>query len=346
MTQTSHAPGTPAADGFAMPAEWEPHAGCLMSWPTRHELWAGRIEEARRDYAAVAAAVARFEPVLMVCNPGDEAGVKDRCGSDVEVLPIPIDDSWARDNGPVFVRDGDGRIAAVSFRFNAWGERWHPHDSDAALGPRVAEHLGMRCYRTSLVLEGGAFLVDGEGTLLTTEQCLLNPNRNPDLTREQIEQQLRDHLGVQTVVWLGRGHHHDTGPEGTDGHLDGILHYVAPGRVLLDVPSDPAHPGHAIAQDNLARLAAATDARGRRFDVLPLDPGAEEGLAYANLYLANGGVVVPVAGGADDARALDEIGAAFPDREVVAVPGEVIAFGGGGPHCITQQIPAGPAAPA
>lgn len=343
MTQTA---STPAADGFAMPAEWEPHAGCLMSWPSRAELWGARLDEAKRDYAAVAEAVSRFEPVLMVCNPGDEADVKQHCGSTVEVLPIPIDDSWARDNGPIFVRDGAGRIAAVSFRFNAWGDRWHPHDSDAALGSRIAEHLGMRCYQAPLVLEGGAFLVDGEGTLITTEQCLLAPNRNPDLSREQIEQQLRDHLGVETVVWLGRGFWHDTGPEGTDGHLDGVAHYVSPGRVLLDLPSDPAHPGHAIGQDNVARLAAATDSRGRRFEVLPLDPGAERGLAYANLYLANGGVVLPVAGGPDDDRAVEQVRAAFPDREVVPVPGEVIAFGGGGPHCITQQIPAGPVVPA
>ena len=303
MTQLSHAPGTPAADGFVMPAEWEPHAACLMAWPSRADLWGGRLDEAKRDYAAVAEAIGRFEPVLMVCNPGDEADVKQHCGSGVEVLPFPIDDSWTRDNGPVFVRNAEGEVAAVSFRFNAWGERWHPHDNDAALGARVAAHLGMRCYTSSMVLEGGAYLVDGEGTLLTTEQCLLNPNRNPDLSREQIEQQLRDHLGVSTVVWLGRGHHHDTGPEGTDGHLDGILQYVAPGRVLLDVPSEPAHPGHPIATDNLARLAAATDARGRRFEVLPLDPGAEQGLAFANMYLPNGGVVAVFIGSTASWRA-------------------------------------------
>ena len=343
MTPT---PSTPAADGFAMPAEWEPHAACLMAWPSRPDLWGGRLDEAKRDYAAVAEAIGRFEPVLMVCSPGGEADVKRQCGSAVEVLPIPIDDSWIRDSGPVFVRYAAGRVAAVSFRFNAWGERWHPHDSDAALGARIAEYLQMRCYTSSMVLEGGAYLVDGEGTLLTTEQCLLHPNRNPGLTREQIEQELHDYLGVSNVVWLGRGYHDDVGPHGTDGHLDGIAHYVAPGRVLLDVPADPSHPGYAIGQDNLARLASATDARGRRFEVLPLDPGTEESLAYANLYLANGAVVVPVGAGPSDRNALEQVAAAFPDRELVAVPGEVIAFGGGGPHCITQQIPVGAAVPA
>ena len=337
---------TPAADGFRMPAEWEPHAACLMAWPSRQDLWGARLDQAKRGYASVAEAIGAFEPVLMVCNPGDEHEVKQHCGAAVEVLALPIDDSWTRDNGPVFVRNDEGGIAAVSFRFNAWGNRWHPHGDDAALGARIAAHLGMRCYTSPMVLEGGAYLVDGEGTLLTTEQCLLNPNRNPDLTRDQIEQQLRDYLGVSTVVWLGRGHHADVGPEGTDGHLDGIAHYVAPGRVLLDVPSDPRHPGYAIAQDNLARLSVGTDAGGRRFEVLPLDPGTEQDVAFVNLYLPNGGVVVPVAGRPDDGRALEHVRDAFPARKVVAVPGEAIAFGGGGPHCITQQIPAGPVVPA
>ena len=333
---------TPAADGFRMPAEWEPHAATLMAWPSREDLWGARLDEAKRDYASVAEAVGRFEPVLMVCNPGDEHDVKQHCGAAVEVLALPIDDSWTRDSGPVFVRNQAGEIAAVSFRFNAWGNRWQPHDDDAALGARVADHLGMRCYTAPMVLEGGAFLVDGEGTLLTTEQCLLNPNRNPDLSREQIEQTLRDYLGVSTVVWLANGYHADTGPEGTDGHLDGIAQYVAPGRLLLEAPADPTHPSHPGAQVNLDRLAAATDARGGAFEVIRLDPGTEQSLAYVNLYIANGGVVVPVAGSPNDRPALEQIVAAFPDHEVVAVPGEVIAFGGGGPHCITAQIPAGP----
>jgi agmatine deiminase len=336
---------TPAADGFRMPAEWEPHAGCLMAWPSRVELWGDRLEQAKQEYATVATSIAGFEPVLMVCNPGQETDVRQYCGSGLEVLPIPIDDSWTRDNGPIFVRDAAGAVAAVSFRFNAWGNRWHPHQDDAALGARVAEHLGMRCYQAPLVLEGGALLVDGEGTLVTTEQCLLNPNRNPGLDRRQLEQLLHDYLGVTTVVWLHDGHHSDTGPEGTDGHVDGIAQYLAPGRILLEVPVDP-HPGAAGARKNLDRLAAATDAAGRAFRVSPVDPGAELELAYANLYVANGAVIVPVAGGPDDGPALAQIRDAFPGREVVPVPGATIAYGGGGPHCITQQIPAGPVVPA
>jgi agmatine deiminase len=340
---------TPAQAGFAMPAEWHRHAACLMSWPTRDDLWQGRRDEAEHDYAAVAGAIAEFEPVVMVCRPGTAREVVDRCGSAVQPLEMPIDDSWARDNGPTFVRNAAGQVAVVRFGFNAWGERWHPYADDARLPLRIAEHFGMPVFEAPFVLEGGAFLVDGEGTVLTTEQCLLNPNRNPTLSREQIEQSLRDYLGVTTVVWLPFGHSLDVGPAGTDGHVDGVAQYVAPGRVLLEVSSDPASPDHERGVANLARLRQTRDAQGRRIEVTVLDPGADPAVSYANHYLANGAVVVPVGGTADDApdddAALDQLRRIYPDREVVAVPGTVLAFGGGGPHCITQQIPAGDPAP-
>ncbi len=332
---------TPAADGYTMPAEWEPHAGCLMAWPTRRELWGGRFEEAKHDYAVVARAIADFEPVLMVCVPGAAAEVRDTCGSGVEVLEIPINDSWARDSGPIFVRDGVGNVAAVQFRFNAWGERWHPYDDDARLPDRIAEHLGMRLFSAPFVLEGGAILVDGEGTLLTTEQCLLDPNRNPTMTRDEIEQGLKDYLGVATVIWLPFGHSLDVGPEGTDGHVDGVAQYLAPGRVLLEAPADRASSEFAPSQANLARLRATADARGRALDVTVLDPGPSSGVSYANHYLANGAVIVPIAGSASDEPVLAFLGDVYPDRTVVGVPGAALAYGGGGPHCITQQIPAG-----
>ncbi len=332
---------TPAAEGFRMPAEWEPHAGCLMEWPRREDLWGERLADAQRDYAIVARAIAGFEPVTMICHPGDAAIVRDACGSGVEPLEIPLDDSWARDNGPVFVRDDRGRLAIVDFGFNAWGERWHPYDSDAAVPRRVAEHLGMRVFEAPLVLEGGSFFVDGEGTLITTEQCLLNPNRNPDMSREQIEQGLRDHLGVTEIVWLAYGHSLDVGPAGTDGHVDGVAQYVAPGHVMLEVPTDPASSEYERAHENLARLEGARDAQGRSIIVSRLDPGPDATTSFANFYLANGGVIVPVGGNAADGPALEFIGSLYPGREVVGVPGETLLYGGGGPHCITQQIPVG-----
>jgi agmatine deiminase len=337
---------TPAAAGFSMPPEWTNHAACLMQWPTREELWGSRFDDAKRDYAAVASAISNFEPVLMICNPGDEAAVKDLCGTAIEVIEFRIDDSWARDNGPTFVRDTSGQVAAVKFGFNAWGNRWHPYADDAKMPERIAAHLGMRLFRAPFVLEGGSFFVDGEGTLITTEQCLLHPNRNPSMRRVEIERGLKDYLGVTTVVWLPVGHSLDVGPEGTDGHVDGIAQYLAPGHVLLEAPADPAASEYEGGRKNLARLREEHDAQGRWFEISLLDVGGPAGVAYANHYIANGAVIVPTDGGAADQPVLEFLATLYPGREVVGVPGETLAFGGGGPHCITQQIPEGEPAPA
>jgi len=333
--------GTPIATGFSMPAEWEPHAACLMAWPSREDLWGGRLAEAVADYATVASTVAAFEPVVMVCNPGLSQQVRDLCGSGVTPVEIPINDSWSRDSGPTFVRNAGGDMAVVGFGFNAWGNRWHPHDDDARLSQRIAESFGLPFFLAPLVLEGGSFFVDGEGTVITTEQCLLNPNRNPNLGREAIEQLLCDYLGASTVIWLPYGHSLDTGPSGTDGHVDGVLQYMSPGRVMLEAVSDPDSPECVRGQANLERLRAARDAAGRTFEIAILDPGPDAAVSYANHYLANGAVVVPLGGDQVDAMALQNLRGLYPGREVVGVPGRVIAFGGGGPHCITQQIPAG-----
>jgi agmatine deiminase len=188
-----------------------------------------------------------------------------------------------------------------------------------------------------MVLEGGSFFVDGEGTLITTEQCLLHPNRNPTMTRDDIERTLRDYLGVDTIVWLGRGHHLD---RDTDGHVDGIAQYVRPGVVILHVPADPRDPDHEDARENVRRLREARDARGRSFEVIQFEPGRSEA-AGLNLYLCNGGAIVPTDGTGADEHVLAQIRAAFPDREIVPVPGRTLLEGGGGPHCITQQLPVG-----
>jgi agmatine deiminase len=330
---------TPAADGYRMPAEWAPHAMTLMEWPCRRELWGDELGQAKADYAAVARAIAAFEPVLMVAKPGDAADVRDHCGSVIDVLELPINDSWMRDNGPVFVRNAGGGLAVVGFGFNAWGDRWHPHDDDARIPERIARHLGLPFYRAPFVLEGGAFMVDGEGTVIVTEQCLLNPNRNPSMTKDEIAQGLRDYLGASEVVWLPFGHSLDVGPEATDGHIDGIAAYVGPAHVLLEVPTDPAATEHATGIANEAALLATRDAAGREFRISPLDPGPSAKLAYANLYLANGAVIVPLADDAADGPVLEAIATVFPDREVVGVPGSALNSGGGGPHCITQQVP-------
>jgi agmatine deiminase len=330
---------TPRDDGLSMPAEFAPHAATYMEWPTRVELWGDLFEQAKLDYAEVANAIAAFEPLVMVTDPDQADEARSFLTARVEILPIPIDDSWMRDNGPIFVTDGDGGIALVQFRFNSWGEKFLPYDRDADVPKHVAEHIGMRRYEAPMVLEGGSFFVDGEGTLFTTEQCLLNPNRNPSMTRQQIEETLRAYLGVDAVIWLGEGHSTD---RDTDGHIDGVLQVVRPGLVMLLAPADPQDPDQEPGADNVRRLRAARDARGRAIEVIAFDPGVPNGLSYMNFYLCNGGAIVPVVGREEeDEPALGQIRAAFPDREVVAVPGWTIHEGGGGPHCITQQVPVG-----
>jgi agmatine deiminase len=344
---------TPREDGFAMLPEWAIHEACLMAWPSRLDLWRTHMEEAKREYAGVARAIAQFEPVIMLCNPADRAEVINACGRGVETLAVEIDDSWIRDNGPIIVNAPDGRRAVVRFKFNGWGEAYTPYDADARVGDAIAAHLGLPLYAAPMVLEGGSFLVDGEGSLVTTEQCLLHPNRNPDLNRDQIEGILGDYLGVDSVIWMSRGIDGDDDFFSTDGHVDGVAHYVRPGDLALLLPHDPADPNFGLGTANRAQLLSQRDACGRQLTIIEFRSIAYPrlgdhdlgGFAYINTYLANGAAIMPTSGVADaDERAAAEIGALFTDRQVVPVPARAIAYGGGGPHCITQQVPAASAA--
>lgn len=337
---------TAAALGMAMPAEWAEHELTLMAWPARMELWGEGLAEAKAEYAAVARAIAAFEPVLMVAPEGAAVEVRDACGSGVEVIELPIDDSWMRDSGPIFVTGPDGRRAGVDFRFNGWGEKFTPYDRDDAMNVPLLAHLGIERLPAELVLEGGSISVDGEGTLIATEQCLLNPNRNPSLSRTDIEERLLEHLGVEQVIWIADGllEDHDT-----DGHIDNVAQFVAPGVVLAQTADDPSDPNHEALAENAERLRAARDARGRRLEVIELgvlprtsvrgEPGV---VPYVNLYVANGVVVVPTCGDDPDrdSEVLASLEAVYAGREVVGVPARMLAEGGGGVHCITQQVPA------
>ncbi|MFD0574681.1 agmatine/peptidylarginine deiminase [Kitasatospora gansuensis] len=301
------------------------------------------FEEAKREYSQVARAIAEFEPVTMVARPGQGEEARALCGEGVEVVELPLDDSWFRDSGPIFVLGPDGQRAGVDFRFNSWGEKHFPWDTDDKIAARLLERLGVERIDSRMILEGGAITVDGEGTLITTEQCLLHPNRNPGMSKQEIEAELRSKLGVSTVIWLPFGGLLDTE---TDGHVDGVCAFVAPGKVVVQLPSDPAHPDYERMRANRAVLEAAVDARGRKLEIVDLPQSAflEVGgkhteVGYLNFYIANGGVVVPVAGLPEDEGALAVIASALPGRKVVGVRSRVIAFGGGGVHCITQQVP-------
>ncbi|WP_435221059.1 agmatine deiminase family protein [Streptomyces sp. Tue6028] len=329
---------------FRMPAEWSEHEGCLMAWPTRADLWGDVLDAVKGEYARVARAIAEFEPVTMVAPPGFAEDAGARCGSGITVIELPIDDSWFRDSAPLFVLDADGRRKGVDFRFNAWGGKHAPFDADDRVSALLLERLGIERIRSSMILEGGAITVDGEGTLITTEQCLLHPNRNPHLDRDAIEAELKARLGVSKVIWLPYGGLMDTE---TDGHVDGVCAFAGPGKVVVSLPDDPAHPDHARMRANRAVLEVSTDAQGRPLHIVDVVQtafavvaGTEVEVSYLNYYIANGGVVVPVAGLPQDEAALKVIAEAHPDRKVIGVRAPAIAYGGGGVHCITQQIPA------
>lgn len=330
------------SDSFRMPAEWSPHELTLVAWPQREEAWRGTTIEAARDtHAAVVDAVSRFEPVLLVVHPSQLSEVRSRIsGRNVEILATPIDDSWLRDSGPIIVTDGSGARAGIDFRFNAWGEAFKPYLNDAAVSAVILAYLGIERFEQSLVLEGGSIAVDGEGLLVTTEQCLLDPTRNPTLGKTEIEGRIRGPLGADRVVWLDQGLIEDAD---TDGHVDNICAFTEPNKVILQTVADESDPNWAGTRENLSRLTEAS-IEIVEWDLLPrIERGNGESVVvpYMNFYLVNGGLIVPVSGVDPDMdiEALRRLSDLFPGREAVGIDGRVLALGGGGIHCITQQIP-------
>ncbi len=323
--------------GYRMPPETAPHERTLISWPCRRELWGFALDDAKREYAAVADAVAAFEPVTIVASTAADREEACRATSErVEVIEMPLDDSWVRDNGPTFVTGGpDGRVG-VHFGFNAWGAKFEGWDRDQAAGASLAGRFAPVVAEAPFVLEGGSICVDGQGRLVTTEQCLLHPNRNPQLSKQDIELGLREYLGVTEIVWLGRGL---VGDRDTDGHVD-MFAALSDDDALLMVSRPPGDPDHAPMAENRRRAEAS----GFTVIDFPLVAQGRVGgedvmLSYLNLYVCNEAVVVPLAGVPSDDDALRRIQAVYRDRQVVGVPGLTIAYGGGGPHCITQEVP-------
>lgn len=332
-----------------MPAEWEPQARCWLAWPDRLALWGDGLAAAREAYAEVARAIAAHEPVTMIADPASVAEASLKCGKGVEIMPLPIDDSWIRDNGPSFVLDDAGGVGGVVWGWNAWGGTYEDYDGDAAVAEAMLAGMGMRGFRAPMILEGGSIVGDGAGTLLTTEECLLNPNRNPGLDRDAIADALGRHLGTRKLVWLGRGLVDDD----TDGHVDNVACFVAPGRVVVLTTRDRDDANFDRLADNLARLKAATDADGRALEVLEIEQpaprylhGRRMPLSYINFCVVNGAVIVPQFDDPKDRQARSMIGDAFPGREIVPVLATDICRGGGGIHCITLQQPEGPVMPA
>jgi len=326
-----------------MPAEWEYHSGCWMAWPYGPETWNDEIENALASCALIAQTIARYEPVTVVCAQGDASEASLICGPGIKVVPLPLGDGRIRDVGPGFVVDGHGGLAGVHWRFAPWEERPATFADDAALGRRLLEHLTLPIYAAPLVLEGGAITVDGEGTLIATESCLLDPRRNPGLDRREVTALLCAYTGARTVIWLGEGY--EDGPDG--GRVDEVACFVRPGAVLALTCDDPADGNYDRLRDNLDRLKTARDARGRALDVITVrQPARQEldgvrlPLSYTSLYLANDGVVMPAFEDPADREAFRTIRRLFPDREVNQVPALDIGLGASGIHRMTLHQPA------
>jgi agmatine deiminase len=352
---------TPAHDGFWMPAEFEPHAGCWMLWPQRPDNWRGHAGPAQFAFAAVAAAIARFEPVTVGASADQYRQARAQLPAHVRVVELSSDDAWMRDVGPTFLINRAGELRGVDWDFNAWGGLYRPYADDAAVAQKVLELERVPRYRAPMVNEGGAVHVDGQGTVLVTEQCLLNRNRNPGLSRRQIEAHLRRYLGVSCVIWLGAGVIADE----TSGHVDNLACFARPGEVCLTWCEDPRDPMQQVSADAYERLMAARDARGRRLRVhkLPapgplfmtrreaagvvrargirkLSAGQRLAGSYVNFYLANGALILPLLDPRTDTAARRALRRIFPRRRIIGIAAREILLGGGNIHCITQQQPA------
>ena len=357
---------TPRADGFRMPGEFEPHKQLWMLWPQRPDNWRLGGKPAQRAWVEVASAISRFEPVTVGVNHEQYENAVNLLPGSVRVVEISSNDAWMRDCGPTFVVNDSGEVRLVDWDFNAWGGLYDglyfPWEKDQLVPQKLAQLEGVDRYKAPLVMEGGSFHVDGEGTVITTEECLLSPGRNPDLSREEIEQNLRDYLGLEKIVWLAKG----IDPEETNGHVDDVACFARPGVVIAAVTDDKADWRYELLQDNLRRLQEATDARDRRLEVhtvpmpaimeiteeeawgvdsaegsIPRRPGDKTAASFLNFLIVNGGIILPAFDDPNDEVAREIIAGVFPEREVVTVAGREIVLGGGNVHCITQQQPRG-----
>jgi agmatine deiminase len=345
-------PRTPAELGFRMPAEWAPHRGTWLSWPHKEASWPGKFGPVPGIFAALVRTLADREEVhINVAGPAMEASVRSLLadeGADLGQVffhPYPTNDAWCRDHGPIFVtREAGGRReqAVIDWDFNAWGGKYPPYDLDDVIPTLVGRELGLPVFAPGLVMEGGSIDVNGRGTLLTTEACLLNPNRNPTRSKAEIEQALRDNLGVTTILWLGDG----IAGDDTDGHVDDLTRFVDERTVVTVVETDPADENYEPLQANLERLRGMRDQDGRPLDLVTLPmpralfhQGQRLPASYANFYLANGVVVVPTYDPPRDEEALATLRRCCPGREVVGIDCTDLVWGLGAFHCVTQQWP-------
>ena len=335
---------TPQSDGLTMPAEWEKHDACWMAWPCSEECFKGVLPEAKQTYAQVARAISDFEKVFMLVNPGQKKEAQNLCGSAVTLVDATCFDSWARDSGPTFVRDEKGNVAGIDWVFNGWGHHPITGPCDEAMATDILRHLAMRRYVAPFILEGGSIHVDGQGTLITTEQCLLDPKRNDGFTKTDFENLFRTYLGIEKVLWLANGLEGDE----TTGHVDILATFARPGLILLNSCTDPDDANFEVTQDAKKRLTGAVDATGTTIEIREIPQpqqqdwkGERMDLSYINFYMPNGAIIMSAFNDPADDLAKQKIQDIFPNRTVIQLPSKPLFAGGGGIHCITQQQPAG-----
>ncbi|WP_033823165.1 agmatine/peptidylarginine deiminase [Kitasatospora sp. MBT63] len=347
----SPAAGQGAAPGRRFGAEWESHARTFMSWPASAGIWDSQLPDVRQDIAGLARAVSGYEPVVMFARPAQAEAAQRACGDGVEVVPLPVDDLWARDTVPVFVEDS-GTLKGVDLNFSGWGNKQKEHGNDTALAGALLARYGLGRVTTPLVAEGGSFETDGQGTLLVTESSVVNERRNPGRSRDEIEAELKAALGVTKVIWFAGVRDQDI----TDAHVDCLVRFAAPGVVLLDqpFPGAPDDVWSRSAAQAKEVLKDATDAAGKPLQVIELpqpDPDRITGRgdafvsSYINFYVANKSLFLPRFGdAAADDRARQILREHFPGRDIVPLKIDNIASGGGGIHCSTHDQPGTPAA--
>ena len=354
----------PVEDGFHMPGEHEPHEEIWIAWPERPDNWRYGAKPAQQCFIEVATAIAEVTPVTMAVSAAQYDNARARLPEHIRVVEMSTNDSWMRDIGPTFVVNGKGERRGIDWEFNAWGGLvdglFFPWDRDNQVAQKICEVQRDDSYKAGIVLEGGSIHTDGEGTLFTNEECLLHPSRNPELSKEEIEQVVKDHLGMKKVIWLPNGLYNDE----TNGHIDNLIHVVRPGEVVLSWCDDKNDPQYAISKEAYDVLSNATDAKGRKLIVHKVHiPGplyiseeeatgidmaegmereAGERLAgsYANFLITNGRIILPLLDLEYDDHAREVLQEAFPDHEIVGVDAHEILLGGGNIHCITQQVPA------
>ena len=329
---------------YKVPGRFEEHECTFVTWPCKEDK---EIDLFRKEIASVIKVISKYEKTIIITDPEDFDNAKELCSDFADMWSIPTDMSWIRDNGPIFIRNKKNEVAAVHFKFNGYGNKFTPHEKVQKVPQIIANKLNIQCFSSNLIVEGGGVSFDGEGTLITTEQMLMNSNRNSSFTRKEIEKELYNTLGIEKVIWLKKGLVED---KDTDGHVDCVVEYISPGKIIAQTVHEKNNPNYELLQENFKILNNTRDAKGRKLEIiempyLPYFPKLYKGNSYVspytNYYIVNNAVLVPEVDPKLDHFGFKIIENIFPERDVIAIPAFYQAIGGGGPGCITQQLPAG-----